>query len=320
MRIPKIWILLIHLLLASCTPSQTSESSTQALDLQLEATPTPTFSVPSRFTDPEFKAPKPKPSIDPIKVSGAVDLDGIEPALIAKKTKLKIDFKTQSSRNCNLTMKYLEISGLTNVSRQTQLNEALRQNMMDQMEAPNVMSAGDRCSRKRLSEIDKPYTRTVYCNVHFAAGSLVSLSCLNLSTPGAYPFPLIHTLTFDLKSGKIYRYADLFKPGSNYSVRMAVLMRDAWWEMGKGHASFPLDDLEAGRDFRFYLQERRDEAFRWGDARPFVSESPKICMIIPNLGSGASRNYLMAVRIDGAEDILNTNGALRVLVDTINNH
>ncbi|XGV98330.1 MAG: hypothetical protein ACAF41_05215 [Leptolyngbya sp. BL-A-14] len=280
------------------------------MSVQASVSPSPIASV-------EAKSPEPSPSIDPIRF-GEVGLDDIEPKLIAKQGKLNIQFKTQSSQNCRLTMQYPYISGLADTVLQAQLNGRLRQEMMLNMRAPEVMLDGDRC-RNVSRKPGETHTETAHCEVHFAEESLVSISCLNFTSPGAYPQPDVNSVTFDLETGKIYQLANLFRPDSKYTVRLAVAMRDAWWETAAGIVDFPFESLENRSSFDFYFQARCDEAlpFHWDRDRLKNGPPPKVCMVIPNLGSGASRNWRMAVRLSGIKEILDTSGALKVLVDKI---
>lgn len=305
MRIPKCCLLFAPLFLAGCAASSTPQTTS----VQTSVSPSPIVSL-------EAKPPEPTPSIDPFELYGAVGLDNIEPKLIAKQSKLTIQFKTQSSRDCKLTMQYPYISGLADTTLQGQLNDNLRQDLMVKMNAPETMLDGDRCRRSVSRKPREFYTRTIGCVVHFAEESLVSISCSNSTSPGAYPQPKEHSVTFDLVTGRIYQLVDLFKPDSNYMVRLAVVMRDAWWEMGPGYISFPLDSLETQHSFDFYLQARCDEARHPWVTSPLGS-FPEVCMVIPNLGSGASRNAKMHVRLGGIKDKLDTSGALKVLVDKI---
>ncbi len=303
MRVPKVSLLLAPLFLAACASSSTQ----QAVSVPASVSPSPVVSV-------EAKPPEPTPSIDPIRF-GEVGLDSIEPKLMAKQAKLNIQFKTQSSQDCRLTMRYPTISGLADTALQARLNDSLRQEMMAKMRAPEVMLDGDRC-RNVSQKPGEVYTRTGGCKVHFAEESLVSISCLSYLSPGAYPQPEVHSITFNLVTGRIYQLADLFKPNSNYTVRLAIVMRDAWWEIGPGYVSFPLASLETQQSFDFYLQARCDEAHS-GRVSSSLGSLPEVCMVIPNLGSGAARNARMPVRLGGIKDKLDSSGALKVLVDKI---
>jgi len=184
--------------------------------------------------------------------------------------------------------------------------------MMEKMGASEPMSDRDKCKKVARKPGDL-HTRTVYCKVHFAEDKLVSISCSNLTFPGAYPNPEEHSITFDLATGKIYQFSDLFKPDSNYTVRLAVAMRDAWWETGPGYISFPFESLEKQPSFDFYLQEDCPDS-RYGDSS---LQNLRVCMVITNLGSGASRNYRMHVRLRDIKEKLDARGALRVFVEKI---
>lgn len=273
--------------------------------------------------------PTPLPSVQPassIRVDGIVAFDKIDSTLIEQGSKFDIQFSTESSSNCRYTMKYPQVSGLANTALQAELNQHLRQDMIEQMRITGDLLEGDRCPLNSLRDSqNRPrfYTWTGSCKTHFAESRLVSIACSTLSVPGAYPHPQVHPVTFDLATGKIYQFADLFKPDSNYPVRVAVLMRDAWWETGPGYITFPFKQLETTAAFDFYFQEDCDQVFehRWEDRNNSSLDRsgvpPKFCMVIPNLGSGASRNYLMPVRMSALEEILDTGGALGVLAERI---
>ncbi|UBF25771.1 DUF4163 domain-containing protein [Kovacikia minuta CCNUW1] len=306
MHLPKICLLLTHLLLASCTASSSPQIS-----------PVPTPASPSPTTSVEAKPPEPVTWIDRIKLTGVVDLNGIEAALIAKKAKLNIYDKTQFSQDCKLTMKYPQISGLADVALQSQLNQILRQEMMRKMGASEPMSEADRC-RKVPRKPGSFYTRTTECVVHFAEETLVSISSSNATLPGAYPAHKENSVTFDLSTGKIYQLADLFKSDVNSPIRLAVAMRDSLWEAGgPNYIDFPFERLETQPAFDYYLQESCNEAFYGRSESSLLGDFPKVCMVITNLGSGASRNYRMVVRLGSMKDMLNTSGALQVLAEQI---
>lgn len=313
MQFPKVCALLIFLLLTSC--ASTFQLNSEELKAQSVAI--------------DDSSPSPLQSTQPsssTRADSIVNFDKIDSTLIAPGTKFDIQFSTESSGSCSHTLQYPQVSGLANTALQTELNRGLRQNMIEQMGITGNLLEGDRCPREALRDSQNQprlYTWTSECKTRFADSRLVSIECLTLTTPGAYPHPEVHTVTFDLATGKIYQFADLFKPDSNYAVRIAVLMRDAWWETEPGYVSFPFQQLETTADFDFYFLEECDEFFRhhWesvGDS-PLNKSGlpPEVCMVIPNLGSGASRNYEMPVRMGGLEEILDTSGALSVLAEKI---
>lgn len=125
-----------------------------------------------------------------------------------------------------------------------------------------------------------------------------------------------------MATGKIYQFTVLFKPDSNYAVRVAVAMRDAW-QLTPGYIYFPFQHLETTADFDFYFQEGCDQVFDfyWRTERDHLlnpsGQLPEVCMVIPNLGSGASRNYRMPVRMNILKEILDTDGALFVIAERI---
>lgn len=308
MRFANLFILLIPFVLASCASTATpqiepevSASQTRGIDI---ASPTPLRA--SSSTNPE--------------ADDSIHLDEIDPTLIADRDRFNIQFRTESTRDCRYTMQYPEVSGLANTRVQTRLNRSLRQNMIEQMQISGDLLEGNRCPDELQNPIET-YTRTFRCTTHFAKSRLISLTCATWSLPGAYPYVQIHPVTFSLETGEIYRFSELFKSEANYSVRMAVLMRDAWWEVGPGAINFPFETLERKADFDYYFQDRCNVAFAeasWQNSPLNLGGSlPKFCMVLPNLGSGASRNYLMTVRMNGTKDILSTNGALAVLQELI---
>jgi len=101
MRIPKCCLLFALLFLAGCAASSTPQTNSVLASV-----------FPSPIVTVQPKPPEPTPSITPTKIPDVVELDEIEPALIAKQAKLKVHFKTQFSKSCALQMKYPQISGL----------------------------------------------------------------------------------------------------------------------------------------------------------------------------------------------------------------
>jgi hypothetical protein len=85
MRLPKICLLLTNFLITSCTASSTPQNGFVPIPV---SSPSPSIKVQS---------PKPTPSMVSSEITDVFELDGIDPALIAKQAKLKVHFKTQSS-------------------------------------------------------------------------------------------------------------------------------------------------------------------------------------------------------------------------------
>ena len=213
----KVFTALIFLFLVSCT-------STPQVDPEELTAPSPAIDDP---------APTPSPSVQPtssIETDDIVHFDRINSTLIAPGSKFDIQLSTESSSNCRYVMQYPQVSGLADAALQSELNQSLRQNIIEQMRITGDLLGGNRCPQDSLRDSqNRPrlYTWTSGCKTHFAESRLVSIACSTLLVPGAYPHPEIHPITFDLTTGKIYQFAELFKPDANYAVRMAILMRDA---------------------------------------------------------------------------------------------
>jgi hypothetical protein len=221
MHSSKVCALLILLFLVSCTSN--FQSNSKKLIAQEAVNSSTSTLLPS------------VQSVSSIEIDGIVAFDKIDSTLTAQGSKFDIQFSTESSSNCRYVIQYPQASGLADAALQTELNQSLRQNMIEQMGITGDLLKGNRCPPDSLRDAqNRPRlnTWTSNCKTHFAERRLVSIACLTLTMPGAYPNPEIYPVTFDLMTGKIYQFAELFTPDSNYTVRVAVLMRDAWWETG----------------------------------------------------------------------------------------
>jgi hypothetical protein len=309
--LPPIWLLLGPWLLASCAAPSIPKPN---------AVPAPS-TIATAATEPEVKPPKPVTWIDRIRLNGVVELDEIDPALLAKSAKFDVQFKTQASQDCQIELKYPQISGLADSAWQAQLNQKLRQEMMLQMGVAEPTIEPDQCpiAARKKGEV---YTSTHECVVHFAQKSLVSLSCPTLATRHGFNSPYIefvhHSLTFDLATGQVYPLADLFKPNSHYPIRLAAAMQGALWDTKNPYMfELPFDKLEAKFPLDYYLQQSCNEAFYDKNEESLLHGYPKVCMIIPDLGSGPSRNYALRVRLGGLKDALEPSVASQILADSL---
>lgn len=310
-RSSRISILLILLLLVSCA----SKASIDSEKLLLQSRDGDASATPSQTVPPAIS----------VEGETLINFEEIDRSLLAEGAKLDVQFKTESTRSCRYTMQYPQVHGLANTALQTELNRSLRQNMIEQMKVSGDLSEGaGRCLHDPPPPVQGVLefrTWTTSCETHFAEKSLVSLSCDTLTLPGAYPNPEAYSVTFDLTTGKIYQLAKLFKPNSSYVIRMTVALRDAWWETEPWYISFPFETLETEPDFDFYFQEKCDEVFgdHWiqNSRLSRSGSSPRVCMVLPNLGAGVSRNYKMPVRMTVLKEILDARGALSVLTGQI---
>jgi hypothetical protein len=252
--------------------------------------------------------PKPKP-FDPLE---NVNLKAIDQTLVANE--FNIQFVTQSSPNCNLIIKYPQVSGLADAVWQKELNGILKQEMMRKMRASKGMVPGNRC-KKWPPQSPERYTTTGNCRVGFAVDRLISLDCPTLTMPGAYPAPNHYSMTFDLATGKVFRITELFKSDVNVPLRLALFLNDAWWEMGHTiGVSPPIGAIEAGEDIDFYFEDNCEKSLKYRPKNMRFS-SAKVCMVISNAGgmSGPSRGMGLYANLSSVKDILDTRSALRAL-------
>lgn len=105
------------------------------------------------------------------------------------------------------------VGGLQNASARSAINDKIRQT-----ERSLVHDQGS-LSDPRAEMIGYFETKTNEKNV-------LSLSVFNYAyTGGAHGLTLQESLTFDMKTGRSYTLAELFKPGSDYMKRLSDLVR-----------------------------------------------------------------------------------------------
>jgi hypothetical protein len=311
-HLSQVWILLGPWLLVSCAaPSPLVNPAGPA-----SAPPSTPATVNATV---ETKLPKSITWIDRVRRTGAVELDKIDPELLAEPAQFDIQSQVEFSQDCKLEVQYPQISGLADPTWQTQINESLRQEIMEQVGASKPMSADNQCPNgpKRTDEY---YTRADKCVVHFAKKRLVSLSCPTHTFPATNLEFIEHPITFDLVTGEIYQLTDLFKANSSYRINLAVAMRDALWEAKIPQPlmiNFPFEKLEAKSSFNYYLQQSCNKVFYDQNETSLLGGFPTVCMVIPNLGSGATRNYKMVVRLNSLKAMIEPSQTLKILSESI---
>jgi hypothetical protein len=175
----RVYLLVLMGLCSACAtpPNQLTNKANEPV---VETAVALTNEVTAQLAPP----PKPKP-FDPLE---NVNLKDIDQTLVSSRAEFNIQFVTQSSTDCKLVMRYPQVSGLADPGWQKEVNGILKQEMMRKMRAPKGMVPGDRCKDHRPPSPEL-YTHTVYCKVRFATDRLISLDCLTLTMPGAYPAP-----------------------------------------------------------------------------------------------------------------------------------
>jgi hypothetical protein len=306
----RVYLLILMGLCSACAtpPDQVTNKATEPV---VETAVALTNEVTAQLAPP----PKPKP-FNPLE---NVNLKDIDQTLVSSSANFNIQFVTQSSPDCKLVMQYPQVSGLADPGWQKELNGILKQEMMRKMRAPKEMLPGDRCKDRR-PPFPKLYTVTGHCDVRFATDRLISLNCNNYMMPAAVPINQNYSMTFDLATGKVFQITELFKSNVNVPVRLALLLRDAWWETtGRvAQLSLPIESIETGEDIDFYFEDQcgrnHSTSTSWNKQFSRFGSLPEVCMITPNIrGSGASRNIQLYVDLRSVKDILETRSALSAL-------
>jgi hypothetical protein len=157
--LPPIGLLLWPWLLASCAAPSIPKP---------DAVPAPS-TIATAAAEPEVKPPKPVTWIDRVRLNGVVELDEIDPALLAKSAKLDIQSKAEYSQDCKFAVQYPQISGLAESTWQTQLNVLLREEIIRQVGVSEPMSADNQCQNSPK----KPGKVGVYFPERIENGSVI---------------------------------------------------------------------------------------------------------------------------------------------------
>ncbi|WP_218081941.1 DUF4163 domain-containing protein [Anthocerotibacter panamensis] len=147
------------------------------------------------------------------------------------------------NRLCHYTYQYPQLKGLSNKKVERKLNTFLKQQTIGiyaSLGEPvlSVDQEVEECGKEAAEgyESSKPpgpdnlYLRRVNYDIKFNEDHILSIYVYTFDHNGASPHPDIYNnfLLLDTKSGKIYQYSNLFKPRSNYQLKVNKLI---YWEL-----------------------------------------------------------------------------------------
>ena len=312
---------LLLVLLASCDATSTiSNRSGAASNPQPISSLQPTLSPQSSEPDsPRVSVPKAFEELSyrpVIPFDFSVDLEQINPNLITENATLKIIVETEVqvslNGNCRLTINYPRVEGLHNASLQTQLNQALKEQIFDPY---NRFFQNEECAINPKDDVPR-HLGTDNCLVKFAEDSLISVACHGVNIWG-YVDPHVQAVTFSLETGKIYSYSDLFDVNSNYLEIMDQLIIDSYIAAGGRREQLHfIEDISGNFGHQFYLANQCENRGLldyqvWGSPL----EDDAICIIFVNQLGGASRGLDFALNLTLARDVLASDPVLQVLKD-----
>jgi hypothetical protein len=158
------------------------------------------------------------------------------------------------------------------------------------------------------STIDHPIAIAIgRCRVELSQQDIVSLVCGELSAgEAAYPIGFIHSVTANLRTGKIYRYSDLFRNDIDYVEKV----RDAIWDSNRN------DSPEYQRELRQFGSSKAD-FYLSSSCHYFGNNSDNFpfCLVIPTQDtSGTWRNKEIRVSFRRMKDILSDDPDLQFLI------
>jgi hypothetical protein len=241
-------------------------------------------------------------------------LKNIDPSLVAPHEQLKLELvrteKKSPNGNCLLVTTDAQLTGLKNYKIQSQINAQLASfPQRSNAHFEKWLHPGDYCTTR-------PFDTVHYgvwldrCRVEFATRSLLSLACNEGYFRGPYPVIVSRTLTVSLRSGKIYRYSDLLRPGINAAQQIGQRM--AQRNVPKTADMFKREVMGFSHpNASFYLST--DCQYFRDENEPIDKVNP--CLVIPTMQmSGVWRGKKFFMPIQEIQDLLSRDPEVQELI------
>jgi hypothetical protein len=217
----------------------------------------------------------------------------------------------QQSENgkCMLKVDQMEIHGLRNKDLQTKINRVLATipqqtiTYFQKMNSKNLSSSSNPC-RTSESKNRKVEFFTGKCSVPYAQGELLSLNCHEYYTGGAYPITYNRSMTFNLNTGEIYAFADLFKEKVNFQQVVGEVLIKGYLPPNPPDNDFTKRFKNLSPEESFYLSSHCEQDK--GDYSKLSSQESNSCIVITNFfTSGPFKHGRYVVPLKQVEQILN---------------
>lgn len=200
-----------------------------------------------------------------------------------------LEIAKSANRTCLITLRYPQIRGLSDESKQATINQEMRELIKNSSSFFSTIQENEDCIVE--SELDTRHLEFLPCVVEFSKGDLISLACRSILA-GRSAYPIVHTvgINLNLRTGEFYQFDDLFDQQSAYRERVAQLLLEqgSWSDIDVEI----LSNSEIEKDF--YLRS---------DCSDFFIQS--VCFVIPtNFSSEPSRGVILFIDIEDIRDIL----------------
>jgi len=187
--------------------------------------------------------------------------------------------KVSKSGNCSLKISYPQTEGLSNAAVEKIINAEL----INKFISEDYVYEIENCDPGPRYEIEITYSTKINMN------NILSIMIKRYMVTSGGGSTLLEGFTVDVKRGEFYKYEDLFKPNTNYILKINKLV---WGDMEEDEPTFERK-MNTTR-YEFYITENELVIL------PFIS--PKMPLEVP-------------INFSKIADIINPDGPLKSLIE-----
>lgn len=255
-----------------------------------------------KMDDDYFLKPEPKP-------------DQFHPNIKSKTAKserfnLRWNYTQINSENGNCQLQTIapQLTGLSNRSVEKTVNEQLA-SLANQARNTyqTTLQTSDYCMKDSTSRMKRSIMMD-RCWVQLQVGNIVSFACSEIHQ-NQQSSQFSRSVTVSLKTGKIYRYPDLFRPDRNAIKAVGDLIRNTNFPNESVASRLKLSSL-SNPNADFYLSSRCRE---WGSPKPEPVNN-RGCLIIPNQQDERNWRGDASIPFHHLKDLLSNDSDLQLLV------
>ncbi|MBL1173664.1 hypothetical protein [Pantanalinema sp. GBBB05] len=214
--------------------------------------------------------------------------------------------------NCYMETVYPHLAGLRDGKTQAKINvEFAKLSESARNFYQQKLERSDYCTTHAKSETFISSVRLDQCQIAFARDNIISIVCQEIRASGLYPILSSRSITLNLRTGKVYRYSDLFRQDVDYVKIVGQLIRQAY-------ASFSLpksmeSELEqlSHANASFYLS-----SFCSSSSKKALPTIKNTCLVIPKqFASGVRQKQVGSIELAQITKILSFDPDLQVLLE-----
>jgi hypothetical protein len=240
-------------------------------------------------------------------------LKAIDPNLIKAQVLPQLDLilerNVSSNGNCYLEIVYPRLVGLKDSKIEAKINiqlaklpESARNFYQQKLERSN------HCTKFPRSEWIPSFVQLDQCKIVFAGESIISLECREVYGRGLYPILSSRAITLNLRTGKVYRYSELFRQDVDYIKITRQLIRKNYVL-----SSFP----ESIKSELSHLSHENADFYLSSFCNDPLKEIPQqdVCLVIPKqLASGVRQKKTIQIKLSQLNKILSSDPDLQGLL------